>query len=520
MSERRAGSAGAWTSGTWSGSPKWAASSRATPTMHMASGRFGVIDKSKITSSSPRSSRTSAPGFVDSSRWTMPSWSSPRPSSSGASSMPSEVTPRIFRRSSTPNGSGRCAPAGAYGTTSPAATFSAPHTTREESLPKSTSTRVSLSAFGCFTTSSTRAAITPRTSRPGSSTPSTSRPTWLSAATSSSVEPSTGVNSRIQDNGARISASVLRQEARVALEERTDLVDAVADHGDPLEPEAERETLPLLRVVADGLEHVRVHHPAAAELDPAREGADTTSLAVAEDAAHRQLRRRLGVGEVVGAEAGADGLVVEQALDEHLDRAEQVGEGDAAVDGEALHLVEHGRVARPGCLVAVRAPGCDDVDGRFVRFHGPDLHRRGVGSQHHLLVATQPHVQRVLHGTRRMRRRDVERLEVVPVVLDLRTFGDAVPQPGEDVLQLALDLRDEMQMPPGTAVAAGGQVEALAPGAAGCFARGDCFTPALDELDDRGLVVGNRLARRPSLPGCERLDRLGHLPRRRPPPDV
>src|SRR5438445_3075770 len=507
MSERTAESVGAWASGRWSGSPKWAASSRATPTMHMASGRFGVIDKSKITSSSPRSSRTSVPGFVDSSRWTIPSWSSPRPSSSGASSMPSAVTPRIFLRSSTPSGSGRCAPAGAYGTTSPAVTFSAPHTTRDESLPKSTSTSVSLSAFGCFTTSSTRAAITPRTSRPGSSTPSTSRPTWLSAATSSSVEASTGVNSRIQDSGARISASVPSEEANVAVEERADLVDPVADHRNPLEPEAEREALPFLRVVADGLEHVRVDHPATAELDPAREGADTTSLAVAEDAAHGQLRRRLGVGEVVGAEAGADGLVVEQALHEHLDRAEQVGQGDAAVDGEALHLVEHGRVARPRCLVAVRAPGRDHVDGRFVRFHGADLHGRGVGSQHHLLVATQPHVQRVLHGARRVRGRDVERLEVVPVVLDLRTFGDAVPEPGEDVLQLALDLRDEMQMPPGTAVPAGGEVETLAAGAARCSARGDCPTPALEERADDRLVVGDRLARRPAVLGCERLDR-------------
>src|SRR5690242_9993821 len=511
MSERTAGSVGALASGTWSGSPKWAASSRATPTMHMASGRFGVIDKSKITSSSPRSSRTSVPGFVDSSRWTMPSWSSPRPSSSGARSIPSEVSPRIFRRSSTPNGSGRCAPAGAYGTTSPAATFSAPHTTRVESLPKSTSTRVSLSAFGCFTTSSTRAAITPRTSRPGSSTPSTSNPTWLSAATRSSVEASTGVNSRIQDNGARISASVLRQEAHVALEERTDLVDAVTDHGDPLEPEAEGEPLPLLRVVADGLEHVRVDHPAAAELDPAREGADTTSLAVAEDAAHRQLGRRLGVGEVVGAEAGADGLVVEQALHEHLDGAEQVGQGDATVDGETLHLVEHGRVAGPGCLVAVRAPGRDDVDGRLVRFHRADLHRRGVGSQQHLLVAAQPYVQGVLHGARRVRGRDVERLEVVPVVLDLRTFGDAVSEPGEDVLQLALDLRDEMQMPARTAVATGGEVETLAPRTAGGFARDDRFTSALEHPGDRRLVVGDRLARRPPVLGCERLDGLSHL---------
>src|SRR5215207_10931581 len=134
--------------------------------------------------------------------------------------------------------------------------------------------------------------------------------------------------------------SVLSEKADVAVEERADLVDAVADHRDPLEPEAEREALPLLRVIADGLEHVGVDHSAAAELDPSRVRADTTPLAVAEDAAHRQLRRRFRVREEVGAEARPHRLVVEQLLHEGLDGAEQVGEGETAVDGQALHLVE------------------------------------------------------------------------------------------------------------------------------------------------------------------------------------
>src|SRR5829696_4157017 len=488
--------------------------------MHMASGLVGVIDRSKITSSSPSSSRTSAPGLVEPSRRTIPSWSSPRPSSSGARSMPSEVTPRIVLRSRTPNGCGRCAPAGAYGTTSPAATFRAPHTTRVVSLPKSMSTSVSLSAFGCFTTSSTRAAITPRTSRPGSSTPSTSNPTSLSAATSSSVDASTGVNSRIQDSGARISASVLSEEAKIAVEERADLVDPVADHRNPLESEAEREALPFLGVVPDRLEHVRVDHPAAAELDPARVRAHAASLAIAEDAADRQLGRRFGVREEVGAEARADGFVVEQALHEHLDRAEQIGERDAAIHCQTLHLMEDRRVARPRRLVAVRAPGRDDVDRRLVRFHRADLHGRGVGPQHHLLVVAEPHVQRVLHGARRVRGRDVERLEVVPVVLDLGAFGDAISEPGEDVLELALDLRDEMQVPADAAVPACGQVETLPWGPTASPARGDRSAPALDHGGDRRLVAGHRLPGGAPVLGGERLDRLGHLRRRRPSPDV
>ena len=64
--------------------------------------------------------------------------------------------------------------------------------------------------------------------------------------------------------------------------------------------------------------------------------------AVAEHAADGELGGGLGVGEVVGAEPGADGLVVEEAAGEHLDGAEQVGHGEVVVDGEALELVEHG----------------------------------------------------------------------------------------------------------------------------------------------------------------------------------
>src|SRR5215813_872325 len=128
--------------------------------------------------------------------------------------------------------------------------------------------------------------MTPVISSPGCSTLSTSRPSWLSAATMSATGASTGVNSWIQESGARIGASVLRQEAHVAVEERLDLVDAVAAHRDALEPEAEREARVLLGVDAHPGEHVGVDHPAAAELDPPRLRAHATTRTVAEDAAH------------------------------------------------------------------------------------------------------------------------------------------------------------------------------------------------------------------------------------------
>ncbi len=52
-----------------------------------------------------------------------------------------------------------------------------------------------------------------------------------------------------------------------------------------------------------------------------------------------------------------------------------------------------------------------------------------------------------------MGRRDVERLEVVPVVLDLGALGDPVAEPDEDVLELAPHLRHEVQVPEAPSVA-------------------------------------------------------------------
>ena len=136
----------------------------------------------------------------------MPEWSSPSPSSLAEQSMPSLTSPRIFRRSSVkaPSGPGMVAPDGAYGTTIPTTTLGAPQTTGVSPSPRVTSTRDSLSAFGCFSTLSTRAATTPVISSPGCSTPSTSSPSWLSAETMSATGASTGVKSRIQESGARM----------------------------------------------------------------------------------------------------------------------------------------------------------------------------------------------------------------------------------------------------------------------------------------------------------------------------
>jgi hypothetical protein len=53
-------------------------------------------------------------------------------------------------------------------------------------------------------------------------------------------------------------------------------------------------------------------------------------------------------------------------------------------------------------------------------------------------------IERVLHIARRVVRRHVERLEVVVVVLELRTVDDLVAHPEEDALDALADAREGM----------------------------------------------------------------------------
>ena len=90
----------------------------------------------------------------------MPEWSSEKPSSSAEQSMPWLSTPRIllFLITSPP---GSFAPMVASGAIIPARTFGAPQTMESSPAPASTRQSESLSALGCFATSSTFATTTP-----------------------------------------------------------------------------------------------------------------------------------------------------------------------------------------------------------------------------------------------------------------------------------------------------------------------------------------------------------------------
>ena len=78
---------------------------------------------------------------------------------------------------------------------------------------------------------------------------------------------------------------------------------------------------------------------------------------------------------------------------------------------------------------AVDASRADDADRRLARGHDARLHGRGVRAQNDVVVD----VEGVLRVARGVVLRQVEQLEVVVVVLDLRTLDDLVAHADKDL---------------------------------------------------------------------------------------
>src|SRR5690606_19772626 len=411
--------------------PSFAPRSRATPSSEKASARFGD-SSSSITVSSGHSSASGAPTGASGPNVTIPPAWSKMPSSLALASMPSLSTPCIVRVPTSPGTPGRRAPGLTRAPSWPAATFGAPHTTCTAVPGTVTTTFFSPFVPGIGSASSMRATSTPSgaggrrwtvsTARPRPDSRSVSSPTSGSASSKNSWSQETGTltadlrgRRRRRRGLARASQPPpeLAQDAHVVLVEVPDVRHAVGHHRQALDAEAEGEARHAL--VADRLEHLRVHHPAAAQLEP-------LLLAGARvRPPDRELGARLDEREVGGQQVRPRVLADDRAR--HLvDRAAQVGHRDALAHDERLELVELRLVGGVDGLVAEHLPGHDDLEGRRVRLHVPDLHRAGVGAQQ----AAVGRPERVLRVARRVLGREVQRPEVVVVGLELGARHDLV----------------------------------------------------------------------------------------------
>src|SRR6185312_8946539 len=213
------------------------------------------------------------------------------------------------------------------------------------------------------------------------STDATSNPRSPIFPAISSAEAFTSTKSRNHERTRRMrSVLELLEEAQVVLVEEPDVFDLVFEDGDALDADAPREARVPLGVVADGFEDGRMHHAAAAELDPAGLLAHRAAAAVALPAAQVDLRARLGVREEARTEPHPRRRR-EHLLREREQRAFEIRERESLADREPFNLSESGGVRQVEVVAAVHTAGRDDPDRRLVRLHVPDLDRRGVRAQ-------------------------------------------------------------------------------------------------------------------------------------------
>src|SRR5438093_5667459 len=193
--------------------------------------------------------------------------------------------------------------------------------------------------------------------------------------------PSGGRTRRVVDLTRPVAAviSELLQEAQIVLIEEPDVRRAGAQHRQALDAAAPREPLVARRVVADASQDVRMDHAAAGGLDPTVTAAGVAFgiASLADHAAERDLRRRLGEREVIRPETDLT-VPAEHLAREGVEDAFQVRHRELLVDGETFVLEEDALSDRVGRLVPVAPSRNDDPDRRPAPRHHAALPRCGV----------------------------------------------------------------------------------------------------------------------------------------------
>src|SRR6266849_865740 len=424
---------------TFIGLSRPAASSRATPRWPMQSGRLDVTSTS-IVAWLGMTEVSGSPGWPE-SRMRMPAWSPLRRSSSAEHSIPLALKPAMLR-SFTNLPFGTVVPGRATGTSEPGTALSAPAMICSVRPPRSTwCTQSGLRDFGCFFCSMTLPAMI--WDRSITVSDSTSMPRRVStSAASFGVTPSRSTKSPSHSYEIFIWRLKLFQEAEVGFVEQADVIDGVLEHRDPLDPAAPGIAVRLLGIEAAGAQDLWMDHAAAPDFEPSLVPAALAASARADAAGYVELKAGLGEGEVARADSHLALLAVER-LDHVQQRALHVADGQRLVHGQAFDLAEVRQPGGFGRVAAVAAAGVDDVDRRFFdALHGSYLHWRCMRPEQKV----RREVERIPVLARRMAGRDVERLEVVPLGLDLRAELDLVAQRFEHRLDLALHLGEHVDV--------------------------------------------------------------------------
>ena len=380
----------------------------------------------------------------------IPAWSSPSPTSSSARIIPRGVARREARRSSSGEVEiGRCAPGSATATVAPASKFHAPHTiSRASPSPTSTWQTRSRSAFGCVSDLEHPAdEEAPEVAVDvGDAARSTAATTAVDDVetlgdlldrNASTVDVLAEPGERGAHQNCLRSRGSLRQSSRRSRGSRAGARRCARAPSRTRTPCTARGRSRRTRRGSD--------RPSRSRRPRSSPVTGTPDSPIRRRSWHDDvgLDGRLGEREVSASGSRSARSSPKSALQQVVERPQEVGERDPLVDGEPLDLVERRRVRRVG-----RVPPVDAARARRCRSGGScasivaDLRRRRLGAEDGLVVEEE----RLQRRARRVPGREVERVEVVARRLDLAAVDDRVAEAEEDVLDLAADLRDEVQL--------------------------------------------------------------------------
>ena len=134
-------------------------------------------------------------------------------------------------------------------------------------------------------------------------------------------------------------------------------------------------------------------------------------------------------------------VVAEKLAKEKLQRSFQVRDGNSLVHIKPLHLRELREVRRINFVTAIRSTRRDDAHGRGCFFHRANLHGARVRAQQTAIGE----IESILLVARGVVGGRVQRVEAMPLGLDVRPVGERETHPAENCRRAIQKLRNRMQ---------------------------------------------------------------------------
>src|SRR3989338_3187494 len=238
----------------------------------------------------------------------------------------------------------------------------------------------------------------------------------------------------------------LIDEPQVGRVHQADVVYPPPQHRKAVETDTEGEALIYIGVYARILQDLRVYHPSAHHFYPAvaqflgRIRAGYT---------HIPPPRRLGERKEARTESYLDVRAPEQFPEKSLERFLEIRKRNVFAHREALHLKELRLVRHVGCFVAEHLARHNDAVWRltavlYLRLHVAYLDVGCMRAQNEPRLVFDEEL--VLHIPRRVVFGNVQRIEVVPFILEKRAFGVRKSHPVKDRVRLANKRRNWMDV--------------------------------------------------------------------------